>query len=184
MTFDPNDPRLTAYVLGEVDPAERSEIDAMLESSSEARQAVEEIRRTIGWLTDHLRDEQATHTPAAESNHRPLAVVSPPSARVSRPWWRRPPVRLASLAALLLIAATAGLLSLNVTPDGPLCSIGRTARCDGEASRQPCPTRPPERLARDAATNGSRARLISETASSNAGWRPLRRPDPRVRPIG
>ena len=29
MTFDPNDPRLTAYVLGELDPSERAEVEAM-----------------------------------------------------------------------------------------------------------------------------------------------------------
>ncbi len=40
MTFDPNDPRLTAYVLGELDPAECTEIEAMLETSAEGRQAV------------------------------------------------------------------------------------------------------------------------------------------------
>ncbi len=64
MTFDPNDPRLTAFVLGELDPSERPEFEAILESSSEARQAADEIRQTIGWLTDHLRDEQSAHDEA------------------------------------------------------------------------------------------------------------------------
>ena len=39
MTFDPNDPRLTAYLLGELDPADRAEIESMLEDSPEGRQA-------------------------------------------------------------------------------------------------------------------------------------------------
>src|SRR6185312_11053976 len=102
MTFDPNDPRLTAYVLGELDPAERPEIEAMLETSAEGRQAVEEIRQTIGWLTGQLSEEQALHSVTAESNHKPLPVVSLPSRDGSRPWWRGASARLAGLAALLL----------------------------------------------------------------------------------
>ena len=41
MTFDPNDPRLTAYVLGELEPAERAEVEAMLNDSPGASQAVD-----------------------------------------------------------------------------------------------------------------------------------------------
>jgi Ca-activated chloride channel family protein len=113
MTFDPNDPRLTAYVLGEIDPAESAEIEAMLESSAEGRQAVEEIRRTIGWLTDQFRDEQTAHAPTPESNHRPIAMVSVKQAMADRPWWRRAAPRLAGLAALLLLGATVMLVSIE-----------------------------------------------------------------------
>ena len=35
MTFDPNDPRLTSYVLGELEPAEQAEVEAMLDDSPE-----------------------------------------------------------------------------------------------------------------------------------------------------
>ena len=79
MTFDSNDPRLTAYVLGELDPSERPEIEAMLESSAEGHQVVEEIRQTIGWLSDHLRDERAAHAVGPESNHRPHLVFPTPA---------------------------------------------------------------------------------------------------------
>ena len=109
MTFDPNDPRLTAYVLGELDPSERPTIEAMLETSPEGRQAVEEIRRTIGWLTEHLREEQAAPRRRAESNHRPLTVVSLPSARaLPGPGGEAAASRLAGVAALLLLATVTG----------------------------------------------------------------------------
>ena len=99
MTFDPNDPRLTAYVLGELDPSERPEIEAMLETSAEGRQAVEEIRQTIGWLSDHLRNEQAP-TPSApnpttgrssHSQRRRPAQPGPGGARSDSVSPRRPP---------------------------------------------------------------------------------------------
>ena len=113
MTFDPNDPRLTAYVLGELETTERADVEAMLNDSPECRQAVDEIRSTISWLTDQLREEQATHSVAPEANHRPIAAVLPPPAAPARPWWRRPRYRLGGLAALLLLAATISLISIK-----------------------------------------------------------------------
>jgi Ca-activated chloride channel homolog len=113
MTFDPNDPRLTAYVLGELETAERADVEAMLNDSPECRQAVDEIRSTISWLTDQLREEQASHSVAPEANHRPIAAVLPQPAAPARPWWRRPRYRLGGLAALLLLAATISLISIK-----------------------------------------------------------------------
>ena len=65
MTFDPNDPRLTAFVLGELEPSERADIEAMLQDSPEGRQATDEIRLTVGWLTERLQEEQASHSQPA-----------------------------------------------------------------------------------------------------------------------
>jgi Ca-activated chloride channel family protein len=113
MTFDPNDPRLTAYVLGELDPTERPEIEAMLETSAEGRHAVEEIRQTIGWLSDHLRDEQAAHAVDPESNHRPVVAFTAQAAKPPRPRWRTVRYRFAAAAALLLIGATVSLVVIR-----------------------------------------------------------------------
>ena len=71
MTCDPNDPRLTAFVLGELDPAEHAAVETMLGESADCRQAVEEIRLTVGWLTSQLHDESESHARPAEANHRP-----------------------------------------------------------------------------------------------------------------
>src|SRR5262249_29699382 len=117
MTFDPNDPRLTAYVLGELDPSERPEIEAMLEASAEGRQTVEEIRQTIGWLTEQMRDEQAAPAIRPDSNHKPGAATSARGRGPPRPWWRRAASRrAAAAAALLLMGATVSLMSIQSAP--------------------------------------------------------------------
>src|SRR5579883_2346072 len=134
MTFDPNDPRLTAYVLDETDPVERLEIEAMLADSPEGRQAVEEIRRTVGWLTEQLREEQALHAVTAESNHRPPALFASAPAAPERPWWRSALARLGGLAALLLIGFTVLVVPGLVKPlaenrqAAPAVAMDRKAR--------------------------------------------------------
>lgn len=49
--FSPNDPKFTAYALGELDPAEQAEVEAALRDNPAARAAVEEIRATAGQLS-------------------------------------------------------------------------------------------------------------------------------------
>ena len=46
MSIDPNDPKLTAYALGELDDTERAEVEAQLKESEAARRVVNEIRET------------------------------------------------------------------------------------------------------------------------------------------
>lgn len=59
MKIDANDPKWTAYALGEItDEKERAEIDSILEESEEMRRLVEDIRRTAGFLKEELRAEQ------------------------------------------------------------------------------------------------------------------------------
>ncbi len=107
MTFDPNDPRLTAYALGELDSSERESVENLLKESGEARQAVEEIRLTIGWLARELHHERETYSQQPSLNHQPLAVSVAKPLRAPRSWWSRNAFRLGSLAALLLL--TVGL---------------------------------------------------------------------------
>ncbi|HKQ49192.1 MAG TPA: von Willebrand factor type A domain-containing protein [Phycisphaerae bacterium] len=52
-----DDPRLTAYALGELDGAERVEVEALVASSAEARGAVEDVRRTAALLEEELAKE-------------------------------------------------------------------------------------------------------------------------------
>src|SRR3954470_7707493 len=51
------DPRLTAYALGELDASERPAIEVLLAESPESRQFVEDIRATAKLLTDELHKE-------------------------------------------------------------------------------------------------------------------------------
>ena len=58
-TIDPDDPKLTAYVLGELADAERAEIEAQLETSEEGRTEVEATKAMAKRLEQALRDEPA-----------------------------------------------------------------------------------------------------------------------------
>ncbi len=119
MIFDTNDPRLTAYALGEIDPAERSEIEQLLAGRAEARNYVAEIRQTAQWLAEELQKEPETVSTLAMANHRLIdqALKSAVPTANSRPWWRRP-YRLMSMAATLLMGGTVGLFSLNAYQTG------------------------------------------------------------------
>ena len=55
----PDDPRLTAYALGELDPTEQHEIERLLADAPAARAAVQEIRDLAGLLTTEFRLEPA-----------------------------------------------------------------------------------------------------------------------------
>ena len=48
--IDPNEPRITSYVLGELSASEAAEIEQAMQSSPELEAAVEEIRSTAGLL--------------------------------------------------------------------------------------------------------------------------------------
>jgi Ca-activated chloride channel family protein len=56
-TILPDDPRLTAYALDEMEPAERVEFEKYLQQDAAARQAVAEIRATVASLTTALAEE-------------------------------------------------------------------------------------------------------------------------------
>ena len=60
MNLTPDDPKLTAYALGELDASERAAIEAALARSPECRRAVEEIRALSGELTTALAADTAT----------------------------------------------------------------------------------------------------------------------------
>ena len=116
MNIDPNDPRLTAFVLGELDPSDRAELEALVIESAECRQAVSEIRLVAQWLSEQLHEESSAHSAAPVLNHQPVALslLEPavaPSAPTHRPWWRTGPARFSVIAAGILVAA-----SLAVVP--------------------------------------------------------------------
>jgi len=116
MTFDPDDPRLTAYALDELDPSDRAAVETMLDECPECRQAVEEIRKTVAWLSQQLQEEKQTHSQPAGINHQvvPTIVFGELRPTRTRPWWRIEGVGIRKrvwlpLAALLLIALTISL---------------------------------------------------------------------------
>jgi Ca-activated chloride channel family protein len=100
MPYDPNDPRLTAYALGELDPAEHAMFEAELADAPEAQVDLDEIRATAHLLTEQLRHEPS---PGLGANQR-LAIegrLREPTFVFPRRW--------------LGYAAAAGLLGVSLT---------------------------------------------------------------------
>ncbi|HET7626535.1 MAG TPA: von Willebrand factor type A domain-containing protein [Verrucomicrobiae bacterium] len=59
MKLNPDDPRLTAYALGELNADERAEIETALRENPECRRAVEEIRQTAAMLSGNFAKESS-----------------------------------------------------------------------------------------------------------------------------
>jgi hypothetical protein len=72
-TILPDDPRLTAYALDEMEPVERAEFEKQLQQDAAARRTVAEIRATIASLSDALADE-ALPTPVEQSMARAAII--------------------------------------------------------------------------------------------------------------
>jgi anti-sigma factor RsiW len=86
MNIHPDDPKWTAYVLGELDDAERAEVERELESSVEAREIVDEIRM----MTSLLQDELAREAPLSllpEQRNAIHAAVQEPRRAWAWPKW-------------------------------------------------------------------------------------------------
>ena len=77
MSIEIDDPRLTAYVLGELDEDDCKEIEAAIERSEELRRVVSEIRATADKLYEvdfsrlpspEVADESSAHPLGSSSN--------------------------------------------------------------------------------------------------------------------
>jgi Ca-activated chloride channel family protein len=95
-----DDPRLTAYALGEVGGEERAEIEKLLRASAEAQQFVDETRAFTDTLKNAYRDESAAE------EKRPVNLVD----IRDDPWfWSvgRPLAIAAAIALLAIVGAVA-----------------------------------------------------------------------------
>ena len=77
-----DDPRLTAYALNEMAPAERTEFEQLLAEDAAARQAVEEIAATASLLTDALEHEALEPMEKSAPRHDTYAKV------IQFPYWK------------------------------------------------------------------------------------------------
>ena len=99
MKIDANDPKWTAYALGEItDEKERAEIESILEESEEMRRLVEDIRQTAGFLKEELRAEQPIGLTQAQRERIEEKANSGKSWFGWKPAWA-----LATAAAALLM---------------------------------------------------------------------------------
>lgn len=138
--LDHDDYRLTAYVLGELEPADQAEVEAALAESPELRAIVAEIRQADALLGEALQHEptaslhaaqrEAIHAAAVQvGSDLPVALqvseaelvetaidkLTVVSSQDAAPWWRRHASLCVNAAAVLLIAATL-LISLVYYP--------------------------------------------------------------------
>ena len=115
MKLDPNDPKLTAYALGELDESERPAIEEALRDDEACRKAVEEIQQVAGLLTEELKGEarpgllaQQRAAIEAELNKRSAKSGAFPRLRAI-PFWLR-----TALAACVVAAIGAAILLPNL----------------------------------------------------------------------
>ncbi|MEZ6057785.1 MAG: von Willebrand factor type A domain-containing protein [Planctomycetaceae bacterium] len=132
-SYSPDDPRLTAYVVGELDAAERAEVEQLLASSPEARAAVAEIETIATQLFAALQTETQPKSPllltTKSDNRRTVAgassvvvkpVASPHTAKSQT-------LGVASVVGVVLVLISLSFLNApSVTPT-PVTGVGRLA---------------------------------------------------------
>lgn len=84
MNVPSNDPRITAYILGEMDDAERDAFELELEQSIDLRAAVQDLRELTGVLKEELGAPGARLHP--EQRARIERAAAPPVHRIHRVW--------------------------------------------------------------------------------------------------
>jgi Ca-activated chloride channel family protein len=99
-----NDPRLTAYALGELDGAERAEIEALLAKDEDARRVVEEIRATAALVSAEMAGSGAASL--TEAQRAAVAAKANRVAPVHRMSSARWLIAAASVAAAATIVAS------------------------------------------------------------------------------
>jgi len=171
-----DDPRLTAYALGELEGNERRDVERLLAESPAARDAVDAIRGIAVELTAHLRAEPM---PALTSVQRSAVMSGPQSSQPSRPA-RQPITRGGNLAvisaACLMLLAAGWLLAVNekerrsgtASRGESLTTVDRSSSMDGrpvsDADRAN-DVRSPMPIAADTPGNAAgRPTIVSETA--------------------
>jgi Ca-activated chloride channel family protein len=97
MKIDANDPRWTAYALGEIaDEKKRAEIESILAESEEMRQLVAEIRQTAGLVKEELAAEPFPGLTQAQRERIKAR------ANVRRGWLPPRPIWIGAAAAMVL----------------------------------------------------------------------------------
>ncbi len=119
MKINPNDPKLTAYALGELDETERAELEAQIGKSEELRQAVDEIRHTAELLSNELQAEPlATLTfdqrRAIEAKAASLNGKAAQTATEHARFWRRYWIPTTTAASFLILIGAGVLLTTSV----------------------------------------------------------------------
>jgi Ca-activated chloride channel family protein len=97
----PDDPRLTAYALGELEGDEHAAVEAALQTDATARAAVEEIRATARQLEAALASEPEIISPPLKAKH--VAPYTPARKLVHFPYWAVAGLAAAGFAVMLAL---------------------------------------------------------------------------------
>ena len=109
MNIHSDDPKWTAYVLGELSGAELAQVERELESSAEAREIVDEIRM----MTVLLKDELANQAPATLQPAQRAAIIN--TASESQPaFFKMPRIGRFALAGAGALVAAMILVAVSV----------------------------------------------------------------------
>ena len=109
--INPNDPKWTAYVLGELDKAESEAVERLLESSGEARALVEDLKAASTALTEAFDEAPADLLTAAQRASIRQAADAPRAG-----WFAMLPMRWAVSAASVALIAIAVSVAVRM-PD-------------------------------------------------------------------
>ncbi|MGA3006493.1 MAG: von Willebrand factor type A domain-containing protein [Opitutaceae bacterium] len=101
--LSPDDPRLTAYALGELEGAERTAVEAMLKNDAAAQAAVEEIRATAQQIEAALAAEAAAPEIVPPITAKLLTPYAPARKLVPFPYWLVGGLAAACLAVVLTL---------------------------------------------------------------------------------
>ena len=113
MKFDADDPRLTAFALGELDPEEAAPIERALSESPSLQREIDQIRAMAGSLRAQLSVEASPRlTPAQRETiaQEPRSVLNSPLIFRSTSRWI---AAGAALAACIALAITAAIMFNN-----------------------------------------------------------------------
>jgi Ca-activated chloride channel family protein len=114
--FNPEDPRLTAFVLGEIGDSDRAEIEQLLETSPAAQAAVKEIEETIGVLKEGLASEPAPELTAEQRAAVEEQLAGSTVVAAAGTASKRPGARLGKFAGAVASVAVLGIVVTFATP--------------------------------------------------------------------
>jgi len=108
MSFDRNDPRLTAYVLDELDLSERTQIDELLAADEDARDYVEALRETTLLLSNELAGLPVEGSLSDEQHVAIHKAAESPSKRGRTVAWLTGASAVAAAAAMVFAFTRGG----------------------------------------------------------------------------
>jgi hypothetical protein len=143
MNIDANDPRWTAYALGELtDEKERAELEKILSESEEMRHMVEDIRQTAALLNDGLKCESPEGLTQAQRDR-----IETHATKGGKWFWSRPVWALSAAAACLLMIVSVWVYQLR---DGETATTGSESLiADLRKNSTPAPQSPQPEVGRD-----------------------------------